>query len=87
MSLTVALAGHNLDRDLLLEIRGVLEDLEAGGTAERMEAVRERIRRLLAADNWTPETISAAYARVSPTSRGSCGAFLSRTGGGACPRS
>lgn len=65
MSLTVALAGHNLDRDLLLEIRGVLEDLEAGGTAERMEAVRERIRRLLAADNWTPETISAAYARVS----------------------
>jgi flavin-dependent thymidylate synthase len=65
MSLRVVLAGHNLDRDLILEIRGLLEDTLRAGTPQAREALRERVRGVLERDNWTPETISAAYARVS----------------------
>jgi flavin-dependent thymidylate synthase len=65
MSLRVVLAGHNLDRDLLLEIRSLLEGVLRAETSPAREAIRERVREVLACDNWTPETIAAAYARVS----------------------
>jgi flavin-dependent thymidylate synthase len=65
MSLRVVLAGHNLDRDLLLEVRGLLESVLQVETPPAMTAVRERVREVLGRDNWTPETIAAAYARVS----------------------
>ena len=65
MSLRVVLAGHNLDRDLLLEIRSLLDGVLRAETSPAREAIRERVREVLACDNWTPETIAAAYARVS----------------------
>jgi flavin-dependent thymidylate synthase len=65
MSLRVVLAGHNLDRDLLLEIRGLLESVLQSEAPAALEALRARVREVLARDNWTPETIAAAYARVS----------------------
>ena len=65
MSLRVVLAGHNLDRDLLLEIRALLNGVLCAETPLAREAFRERVREALAHDNWTPETIAAAYARVS----------------------
>lgn len=65
MALSVVLAGMNLDRDLLVEIRTLLEDLLAAGSEEALAAVRARVQGLLALDNWTPETLAAAYARVS----------------------
>ncbi|MDM7917166.1 MAG: FAD-dependent thymidylate synthase, partial [Candidatus Eisenbacteria bacterium] len=67
MALEIRLAGHNLDRDLLLEIRRALarvRDLPAGLSAEADEA-RVEAAALLEKDNWTPETLSAAYARIS----------------------
>jgi len=63
----VRLAGQNIDRDLLLEIRAALR-LAAripGGLSPEGDAARAEAERLLAADNWTPETLSAAYARIS----------------------
>lgn len=65
MSLRVVLAGHNLDRDLVIEIRGLLEDVLLAETPEARGAIHGRVRETLERDNWTPETISAAYARVS----------------------
>jgi flavin-dependent thymidylate synthase len=65
MSLRVVLAGHNLDRDLLLEIRALLNDVLCADTPSARETLREHVREVLACDNWTPETIAAAYARVS----------------------
>ncbi len=65
MTTRVVLAGHNLDREILLDLKRLLAELLEAGSAEALEAVRERARRLLAADNWTPETLAAAYARVS----------------------
>jgi flavin-dependent thymidylate synthase len=65
MPLRVVLAGHNLDRDLLLGIRALLEGVLDAETPPAREALRERVREALALDNWTPETIAAAYARVS----------------------
>ncbi len=65
MSLRVVLAGHNLDRDLLLEIRALLDSVLCAETPPAREVLRERVREVLACDNWTPETIAAAYARVS----------------------
>lgn len=65
MSLRVVLAGHNLDRDLLLEIRALLDGVLSAESPAAREALQERVRDVLACDNWTPETIAAAYARVS----------------------
>jgi flavin-dependent thymidylate synthase len=65
MSLRVVLAGHNLDRDLLLEVRSLLDGVLRAETFPAQEAIREQVREALACDNWTPETIAAAYARVS----------------------
>lgn len=63
----VRLAGHNLDRDLLQEIRTALE--KAAAIPERLsaesDAARAQAIEILAHDNWTPETLSAAYARIS----------------------
>ncbi|MBD3163357.1 MAG: hypothetical protein GF346_12830, partial [Candidatus Eisenbacteria bacterium] len=63
----VRLAGHNLDYDLLQEIRAVLREVAAlpAGRSAEVEAVRRRADALLEKDNWTPETLSAAYARIS----------------------
>ncbi len=63
----VRLAGHNLDRDLLLEIRGALESVARlpAGLSPESDAAREEAARILGKDNWTPETLSAAYARIS----------------------
>lgn len=65
MSLRVVLAGHNLDRDLLLEVRALLGDVLRAETPADRDALCEHVREVLACDNWTPETIAAAYARVS----------------------
>ncbi len=65
MPLRVVLSGHNLDRDLLLEIRELLERASRAETPAECAAVREECRAILQSDNWTPETIAAAYARVS----------------------
>jgi flavin-dependent thymidylate synthase len=63
----VRLAGHNVDRDLLLEIRRALESAAAipAGLSSTSDAAREAAARILAKNNWTPETLSAAYARIS----------------------
>lgn len=62
MPLQVVLAGHNLDRDLLLELRALLEKVR---DATAPHSLRAEIEEVLARDNWTPETLAAAYARVS----------------------
>ncbi len=63
----VHLAGHNLDREVLREIRTLL--LAAAGLPEGLssptDAVRAQAARIVGKDNWTPETLSAAYARIS----------------------
>jgi len=63
----VRLAGHNLDRDLLLEIRAALQAAarQPEGLSPEVDRVRASASRLIAKDNWTPETLSAAYARIS----------------------
>ncbi|MFQ5895851.1 MAG: FAD-dependent thymidylate synthase, partial [Nitrospinota bacterium] len=74
----VLLSGHNLDVEVLRELRReVLEPLRERFSPEALEGLsEEQLRRraaelgertsaLLGRDNWTPETLSAAYARVS----------------------
>ncbi len=63
----VRLAGHNIDRDLLLEIRRAIASAAAipAGLSAAADAAREAAESILARDNWTPETLSAAYARIS----------------------
>jgi flavin-dependent thymidylate synthase len=77
MALSVRLAGYNIDADLLREIRDHLKALEeensaAGGPEMSAadwralwESVVERSTSNLNSDALTPETISAAYARIS----------------------
>jgi flavin-dependent thymidylate synthase len=65
MPLRVILAGHNLDRDLLLEIRSLLQDLVRADLPAGAAELQAGARSILEAGNWTPETLSAAYARVS----------------------
>ena len=65
MALRVVLAGLNLDRDLLLHLRRLLETLATTESPEELRAARAAAREALALDNWTPETLSAAYARIS----------------------
>lgn len=63
----VHLAGHNLDREVLREIRALLlaaASLPEGLSADA-DAVRAEAARIVSKDNWTPETLSAAYARIS----------------------
>ncbi len=63
----VRLAGHNLDRDLILSIRSALERTARlpAGLSPEVDAARAEAAALLERDNWTPETLSAAYARIS----------------------
>ena len=65
MALRVILAGHNLDRDLLLEIRSLLHDCVEVETEDERADLSQTVRQALARDNWTPEPLAAAYARVS----------------------
>jgi flavin-dependent thymidylate synthase len=70
--LEVRLAGHNLDRDLLDEIRAVLASAAAlppGGEGPARDSVCNQAQVLISRDNWTPETLSAAYARISRDAR------------------
>lgn len=63
----VHLAGHNLDREVLREIRALLV-AAAGlpkGLSSEADAIRADAARIVEKDNWTPETLSAAYARIS----------------------
>lgn len=63
----VRLAGMNIDADLLAEIRAALRAVAAlpAGLSADADAARQEAGRLAGADNWTPETLSAAYARIS----------------------
>lgn len=61
----VRLAGHNLDHDLLMEIRAVLKAAADIPDGAETDTVRTRAREIVDSDNWTPETLSAAYARIS----------------------
>lgn len=56
----VLLAGMNIDVERLNELRTVIQE-----TSEHMPANSERLSGLLNADSFTPETLSAAYARIS----------------------
>jgi flavin-dependent thymidylate synthase len=66
-AMEVRLAGHNLDRDLLDEIRAALERASKlpASLSDEVDRAREEAARLISKDNWTPETLSAAYARIS----------------------
>ncbi len=73
----VRLAGFNVDADLLKEVVELLQMVERDGSAlsssrfnpgdakQFVEQVVERIRGSLNPESFTPETISAAYARIS----------------------
>ena len=54
----IRLAGHNLDRDLLLEIRAVLEAAanNPSGLSPEVDETRRRAREILERDNWTNGT-------------------------------
>ena len=65
----VILAGYNLDRESINEIKKILKEirlfLESKKKAEQEKDLLLKIKELLEKDNLTPETISAAYARIS----------------------
>jgi flavin-dependent thymidylate synthase len=69
----ILLAGHTIDRDVLESQHRFIEDLsyyfniDSNGEAPpvREEDLRKRCKAFRDADNLTPETISAAYARIS----------------------
>jgi flavin-dependent thymidylate synthase len=77
MPLCVRLAGYNVDADLLKETVELLQEIEHEiGLAERapdgaseprgrFKRLAERIRSAFSPESFTPETISAAYARIS----------------------
>ena len=72
MALSVRLAGYNVDAELLQEVISLLQRIEnenqtadSGGAASALRAIGEQVRGGLTADAFTPETISAAYARIS----------------------
>jgi flavin-dependent thymidylate synthase len=77
MPLTVRLAGYNVDADLLRDTIEVLQKIEresgqSGSAAysaseykQLMDFLGDQIRRELGPESFTPETISAAYARIS----------------------
>ena len=65
----VILAGYNLDRESINEIKKILTEiklfLESKEKTEQEKDLLLKIKELLEKDNLTPETISAAYARIS----------------------
>ncbi|MCX6600477.1 MAG: FAD-dependent thymidylate synthase [bacterium] len=77
MPLTLRLAGYNVDADLLRETVEFLQNIEheialadhapTGGNEARgrFQRLTEHIRSVLGPESFTPETISAAYARIS----------------------
>jgi flavin-dependent thymidylate synthase len=72
MSLSVRLAGYNVDAELLQDVLLLLRELESGGASgdamisvATLRALAEMAKTNLPADAFTPETISAAYARIS----------------------
>ncbi len=72
MAISVRLAGYNVDAELLRDVVSVLQELEResqeGDPARAASILRnlgEHVRSNLAAETFTPETISAAYARIS----------------------
>jgi len=77
MALSVRLAGYNLDADLLAEVIDLLTRLEQGATdlegsgfqpadcKQLVITLAEAARTRLDLGSFTPETLSAAYARIS----------------------
>ena len=77
MALSVRLAGYNIDADLLAQTVDLLSKLRSmadasspstlslSDTRELFELVSERLHSDIAIEAFTPETISAAYARIS----------------------
>lgn len=69
----VILAGHNVDRELLVEWHRFLEQMRDFVNPDEhpeiprpaVTVIRSKLREWLQADNLTPETLSAAYARIS----------------------
>lgn len=62
--MSVKVAGYNIDADLLKRIKILLSNLKGVSGLEEADLVEE-INFLTTEDNLTPETISAAYARIS----------------------
>ncbi|MBU0690896.1 FAD-dependent thymidylate synthase [bacterium] len=77
MAVSVRLAGYNLDADLLTQTTELLRMLKARAEAsssssptatdarEILELIQERISSDITIEAFTPETLSAAYARIS----------------------
>jgi flavin-dependent thymidylate synthase len=76
MALVVRLAGYNVDADLLKDVQDLLQHLErfsADGSGslsqddckQILEIVSDKLRNSMSLESFTPETISAAYARIS----------------------
>ena len=61
MKMEVLLAGLNIDRATLAEAQALLERAAATGDQELRESLAEFLDRTV----WSPETLSAAYARIS----------------------
>ena len=60
----VKIAGYNIDADLIERLTIFLDGLEHNPEFEN-SGLPSEIRSLIAEDNMTPETLSAAYARIS----------------------
>lgn len=72
MAISVRLAGYNVDAELLRDVIAVLQELEresqGSDPATAVSVLRnlgEQVRSNLSTEAFTPETISAAYARIS----------------------
>ncbi|RPH94029.1 FAD-dependent thymidylate synthase [candidate division KSB1 bacterium] len=73
MPLTVRLAGYNIDADLLQETLDFLQSIEprlsASSDADDIKSllgsIAEKLHSSLSPEAFTPETLSAAYARIS----------------------
>lgn len=72
MAPSVRLAGFNIDSDLVHDVLDLLQTLERDGSnlpADQAQAflrsLADHVRNNLSPDSFTPETISAAYARIS----------------------
>ncbi|NQS98661.1 MAG: FAD-dependent thymidylate synthase [candidate division Zixibacteria bacterium] len=60
----IKIAGYNIDADLLERFKTFLTKLDEIGDLDQVEYIPD-LRSFLAEDNLTPETLSAAYARIS----------------------
>ncbi len=72
MSLSVRLAGFNVDSELIQDVIGLLETIDnesrstdPSGALSTLRQLAEQVRTTLTPESFTPETISAAYARIS----------------------